>query len=133
MGKQPSESTDQYSVLINIPKPQDQWQQHRETVVPLETRLRDTEDLLREYKQKCDAMKDSINTLQLQLQFERNLSKDGHFIWHIDQFQSKLEDLCVNGMQLSSEAFYTSRYGYKFRLELHPYIDYKDVTLEKFF
>ena len=122
MKKEPCESTDD-TMHMNIQHSQNQWDQLRQIVISLQTKLQDNEELLRSHKLKCDAMKDLITSLELQLQFERNLSKDGHFIWKIDQFRSKLEDICGIGRQLSSEAFYTSRYGYKFRLELHPYKD----------
>jgi len=67
---------------------------------------------------------DSINDLDLRFQLHENSTTDGHLIWKINQFQSRLTDAITGKVRaLHSAPCFTSKYGYKFCLRLYLHGD----------
>jgi len=67
---------------------------------------------------------ESISDLDLRFQLHENSTTDGHLIWKINQFQSRLTDAITGKVRaLHSAPCFTSKYGYKFCLRLYLHGD----------
>jgi len=82
------------------------------------------DDLIDKVTQMAKTNTERINDLDLRFQLHENSTTDGHLIWKINRFQSRLTDAITGKVRaLHSAPCFTSKYGYKFCLRLYLHGD----------